>query len=181
MRVLGEIEGVAGATEGSPEVAQHGVDRAELRQIGAGLATAGDHAPVRDAHDLDGAKARQAVGDDGGRWSTGTGRAHCQLLAVKRLQAQTHELRLAVGRGLHGGHERHRVLGAASDLAPHALAAPAGTIDLHQPVKLKALLANPHHLHELALDQPGGLAANARVALERHAATALLDCVMSKA
>ena len=53
MRVLGEVEGMVGAAQGALEVARHGVDRAELRQLGAGLAASGDHVFVCGAHDPD--------------------------------------------------------------------------------------------------------------------------------
>jgi hypothetical protein len=42
MRVLGELEGVECAGEPSLEIAQHGVDRLELPQLGRGLAAARD-------------------------------------------------------------------------------------------------------------------------------------------
>jgi hypothetical protein len=67
MGVLGEIEGVIGTAQGALEVAQEGVDRLELRQLGAGLAAAGDVALVIGAHHLHRTEAPQAVGDDGGR------------------------------------------------------------------------------------------------------------------
>ena len=67
MGVLGEVERVVRAVQGTLEVAQVRVDRFELRQLGAGLATTGDHALVVGADDLHGAETPQSVGDHGGR------------------------------------------------------------------------------------------------------------------
>jgi len=47
MGVLGEVDGVIGATERALEVAQEGIDRLELRQLRAGLTIAGDNPLVR--------------------------------------------------------------------------------------------------------------------------------------
>ena len=104
---------------------------------------------------------------------TGRGQRKCQVCRQRHgrfvgegLLAQTHELRFSVGRGLHGGDERHLVLRAAPDLAAGAFPAQVGVVDLHPPVELAALLAQAHDLHELVLDQPGGLVTNAQVTLE---------------
>ncbi|EWS52458.1 hypothetical protein X551_04758 [Methylibium sp. T29] len=169
MGVLGEVEGVVSTAERALEVAQEGVDRLELRQLGAGLAAAGDHALVLGPDDLHGAEAPQAVGDDGGRGRDRACGEHRHLLVRERLLAQAHELRLAVGRGLHRGDERHLVLRASPGLAARALAAQVGVVNLHSALELAGVLAHAHDLHELVLDQPGGLVANAQVAhqLER--------------
>ena len=166
MRVLCKVEGMVGAAQGALEVAQHGVDRAELWQCGTGLAASGDDTLVCGTHDLDCAETPQAVGDDRGRRGDGASRKYRHLLAGEWLLAQAHELRLAVGGGLHGSDERHFVLGATSDLAARALTAEVGIVDLHPTVELAALLAHAHDLHELVLDEPGGLVANPQVALE---------------
>ena len=84
----------------------------------------------------------------------------------ERLLTQAHELRLAVGRGLDRGDERHLVLRAPSGLAARALPAQVGVVDLHPAVELAAVLAHAHDLHELVLDEPGGLVANPQVAHE---------------
>lgn len=60
MRVLDEIEGVMRARQPRLELAQDGVDRAELRQLRAGLATAGDDALMH-AGLFGGEEARQAI------------------------------------------------------------------------------------------------------------------------
>ena len=63
---LAKEECVVGSSDGSLEVAQHDVDCAEPRVLGAGLATAGDDALV---HTFVGgcAQGAQTVGDDGQR------------------------------------------------------------------------------------------------------------------
>ena len=66
MGVLGQVEGVLRAAQGMLEVAQEGIDRAELRQLGAGLAATGDDALVVRTDPLRGAEALQTVGDHGG-------------------------------------------------------------------------------------------------------------------
>ena len=164
MGVLGEVEGVIRAAQGALEVAQKGVDRLELGQPRTGLAAAGDDALMLGAHDLHATEAPQAVGDHGGRRRDRAGGEHRHGLGGKGLLAQASELRLAVGRGLHCGHKRHLVLRAAPGLAARALAAQVGVVDLDPAVELAVLLAHPHDLHQLVLDEPGGLVANAQVA-----------------
>ena len=166
MSVLGEVEGVVSTPEGPLEIAQEGIDRPELRQSGAGFATAGDHALMLGAHDLNGPEAPQPVGDHGGR---GRDRARSEdrsLLVCEGLLAQVHELRLPVGRGLNRCDERDLVLRAAPDLPARALATQVGVVYLHSALELAGVLAFAHDLHELVLHEPGGLVANAQVAHE---------------
>ena len=63
MGVLDEVEGVIRATQGALEVAQEGIDRAELRQRGAGPAPASDHALVVGTDHLHRAEAPQTIRD----------------------------------------------------------------------------------------------------------------------
>src|SRR5450755_1871931 len=58
-----------------------------------------------------------------------------------------------------------------------------GVVDLHPAVELTAVLALAHDLHELVLDQPGGLVANAQVAheFERCDLVLGLGCIGSAA
>ena len=58
------------------------------------------------------------------------------------------------------------VLGTAAGLAPAALAAEVGVIDLDLYFKDIALLALSHRLHQLVLDQPGARIAHAELALQ---------------
>ena len=83
MGVLGEVEGMIGTAQGTLEVAQEGVDRAQLRQSDATLAPAGDQALVLGADALDGTEAPQTVGDHGGRRRDRAGGEDRHLLAVK--------------------------------------------------------------------------------------------------
>ena len=101
MGVLGKVEGVIRATQGTLEVAQVRVDRLELRQLGAGLAATGDYALVVGADQLHRAEAPKTVGDQGGRRGDGARGELSHPSVRERLLAQANELRLAVGRRLH--------------------------------------------------------------------------------
>ena len=166
MGVLGEVEGMIGTAQGTLEVAQEGVDRAQLRQSDATLASTCDHTLVLGTETLDGTEAPQPVGDHGGRRCDRAGGEDRHLLTGEGLLAQAHELRLALGRGLDGDDEGDLVLRAAPDLASRALAPEVGVVDLHPALELARVLALAHHLHELVLHEPGGLVANPQVALE---------------
>ena len=74
MRVFGEVEGVIRAAQGIFEIAEHGIDSPELRQLDAGFATAGDCAVVDSADAADRREAAQAIRDHGQRQSQGFGR-----------------------------------------------------------------------------------------------------------
>ena len=65
----------------------------------------------------------------------------CHLLVRERLLAQAHKLRLARGRGLHRGNERHLVLRAAPGPAARALAAQVGIVKLDPAIEHPGVLA----------------------------------------
>ena len=129
---------------------------------------------MRSAYDLDSVKAPQTVGDDGGRRGDGGRREYHHVLEGERRLAQTHELRVAVRRGLHGGDESHLVLRATPDLAPGSLPTQVGVVDPHPSVKLAALRARAHDLHELVLDEPQGLVTSVQVAFKLQRADVVL-------
>ena len=120
------------------QVAQHRVDRLELRQLDAGLAAAGDDALVLGA-DQGGARKHHRPSETtvGGRASDSAANiATASLVNGCWRKHATH--RLAVVGGLHRGDERHLVLRAAAGLAARALAAEVGVVDLHPAVELAA-------------------------------------------
>jgi len=119
-------------------------------------------------------EAVQSVGHYLGvrRQRTG-GKAGDSLGRVRQLR-QAKVLGRAVRRGRHGNDERHLVRTGASPAAAGAFATEESVVDLHQPVELAGLLAQQHHLHELVLDQPSGLVADAQVAHEFERRDAVL-------
>ncbi len=86
------------------------------------------------------------------------------LLGRERLLTQAHELRLALGRGLHRSDKRHLVLRALPGLAARALAAQVGVGDFDPAVELAIVFTHAHDLHERVLHEPGGLVENPQVA-----------------
>jgi hypothetical protein len=117
MGVLGEVEGVIRATQGTLEIAQEDIDRAELGQFDAGFLAAGDDALVLSADELHGAKAPQAVGDNCGRRRDAVSGEGPYFLDGERLLAQAYELRCRRA-WLHRGDERHLVLRTSPALPP---------------------------------------------------------------
>ena len=97
------------------------------------------------------------------------------LLGRERLLTQAHELRLALGRGLHRSDKRHLVLRALPGLAARALAAQVGVGDFDPAVELAIVFTHAHDLHERVLHEPGGLVANPRWRISSRAATLFLD------
>ena len=85
MRVLGKVERMICAAERSLEVTQESIDRAELRQFGAGLAAAGDEALMLGADDLHCTETPQAVGYDSSGRRNGVSCEYRHLLGSKRL------------------------------------------------------------------------------------------------
>ncbi len=82
--VLGELHRVVGAAQGRLDVADERVDAAELFQLDAGLAPAGDGAVVAGAQAGSHLEAAQSVGDHGQRQHSAAGEEVFQSLLGER-------------------------------------------------------------------------------------------------
>ena len=78
--------------------------------------------------------------------------------------AQLHHHRLAIRGDLHGCQQRRLVRRAPPALATGVLAAQIGVVQLHGALQPVALITLPHGLHELVLEQPGGVVVDAQLA-----------------
>lgn len=126
--VLAVLKRVVSTGQRGLEVAQHGVDPQELRQI-SGLALTDDHRLVGAACGGEGCATTQTVAEDCAAW--GRGRLGPLADGIGREAADPVELQesgpvLVVQR--HGGHERDLVLRAPARLAAGALATEVGVV-----------------------------------------------------
>ncbi len=174
MGVLGEVKGVVRTAERGLQIAQHGIDRLELRQLDAARPAAGHDAFVFGTDELHAAETPQPIGDDLGRGGERLGREDCHRLAGERLAGEAGVLCVPLNGRLYGGEERHLVLRTAPALAPGVLPAEVGIVDLHPAVELAGVFSHAHDLHALVLHQPGGLVADAQVALEFESGNVVL-------
>jgi hypothetical protein len=74
----------------------------------------------------------------------------------------------------HGGHERCFTWAASAAQATVTLATPIRIIHLHHPVEQTLVLAFGHRLHQLVLEQPGGVVGHAQVSTQCHRRDAVL-------
>ncbi len=151
------------------EIAQHGVDPLELRQV-ARLAAAGDMGGMGAAGLRHGAEAGQAV-----RQHFASGREMLERPVLDRRGGEPLDGRELDEQGAALRVHRHRrnegdfVLRAASDLAPGALAAQVGVVKLDEAAQRVALLALGHRVHQFVMEHPGGRIAHAELTMQRQA------------
>ena len=164
------------------DVAQCRVDPSERHPLGRLRPRARHHREVTAPGLGDRHPAGQAVADHvaaGGEVALGQRR---DLLLAKALDDREPEPPgLALGRGLHGRHERGLAGRAAATLAARARPAEIGVVDLDSALELGLRgLAGRHRRHQLVLEQPRGRLAGAQPPrqLDRaHPALALAQMV----
>lgn len=166
--VLAVLQRVVGPSQRRLEVAQHGVDPQELRQISR-LAVTDHYGLVGAACIGDGREATKAVADDRAAWrETRLGPLADGIGREAADHAEFQELGPVLFVEGHRGHERHLVLRAAPGLAARALATEVGIIDLHGAFEPVAALACGHGTVDLVVQQPGGRVAHTDLALHRQ-------------
>ena len=166
--VLAVLQRVIGASQRGLEVAQHGIDPQELRQI-SGLAVTDHDRLVGAACVGYGAEASQAVAEDSATGcqtrlrplADGLGREATDHAEFEKPRAV-----LVVKR--HRSHERHLVLRATAGLATRTLTTKVGIVDLNGTLEPMAALSGGHGPVDLVVQQPGGGVAHAELALERQ-------------
>ena len=164
MGVLDEIKGVVRARQGRLEVAQQGIDGLELRQLDALGAAASDCWLVLGTDEFDATKAPQPIRHHGGRRCQRLGRKGPHAFGGEGLLGKARKLRMPIGRGLHGGNERHLILGAAPCFTAREFSTEIGIVHLDTPVQDARFFPLAHDLHELVFDEPSGFVANTQMA-----------------
>ena len=150
------------------DVAEHGVDPGEGLDLHAGRAATGDNAPVRTGLD-DRPEALQSVGSHFSIRRQVLTRPPVNRVAAKALQRRhPHGQRPTIRAARHGGDKRRLTGRTATALATHSLAAPEGIIDLDRAGQGLGIVALAHRLHQLVLDQPGGLVGHPEVTRQRQ-------------
>src|SRR6056297_1942972 len=151
------------AMNGVLDVSEHRVDPGKFLLLNARRATAGINAPVRTGFN-DSPKAWQPV-----RGHFGLGTQVLPRPAIDRVAAKACQRRHAQGQwpavGAAGySRNKRRLTGrTAATLAAPALAAPERVIDLHRAGQRLAIVALAHGLHDLVLEQPGGVVRHTKV------------------
>ena len=153
------VKRVVRAGQGGLEVAQHGVDPAQLEGLRGLPAPARHMALVRGAGVRDLRKRVQAIGNHmRGGCQAFRGLVLDGLVGKAGHRRQAHEARLAIRAGLHRRDEGRLAARAAPAIdVARAFAARIGVIDLHAFVQAARLLAQEHGLQKLVLDKPGSL------------------------
>jgi len=166
--------GMVGAADRVLDVADHGVHLAQIEQLDARGAAAGDVRGVGAAGVVDGTKTRQTIGDDvASREQMAFGPAGDLPLTKSRQPAQAHRGGLTGISDSHRNHERDFVRGPAAALATASFAAPVDIIDLDEPAQRLAIISLLHDLHELVLHAPGGVAGDAQLAVQSQGGDAV--------
>jgi len=162
------VNRMVGAVNCILDISKHRIDPAEFPSLHTGGSTTGDNAPVRASlHDRP--ETGQAIGDHLGIRRQMLARPSVNRVAAKALQRrQAHRQRATVGAAGHGGDKRGLAARPAAALAAPMLAAPVGIVNLDQARQRFAVIALPHGLHQLVLDQPGGLVRHPEVAAQRQ-------------
>ena len=164
--ILAEGEGMVAAGKAGFEVAEHGVDPLEFRQV-LRLAPADDGGLMSAACIGNGAEAGESIGEhraSGGEVVLGP--------LSDRFEGEPGDQRQLGARGMpvvgqrDGDHEGHFVLGATSGLAAAALAAQVGIIDLDRPLQHMAVFPFGHRLHQFVMDQPCGRVTHSQLSLQ---------------
>jgi len=168
LRIFAKLESMVGAGKARFEVAQHGVDPPEPRQI-PGLAAPGDDHRMRAPRIGYPVETREAIGQDL------TFRIQSTVLpafhgrtgaSFNGGESRVDRMRLRIDRD--GSDKGHFVLGAPSRLAAGAFSAQIGLIGLYGTLQRVEYFAFQHGLHELVMDAPGRGVADTELALQRQ-------------
>jgi hypothetical protein len=166
MGVLGKVKGVVGSRVSGLQIAEEGIDRTELLHLYTSRSAAGHDPLLRGSRCRDCAKAPQAIGHHLSRSGQRYLRPFGNRLLGEFQSLQADLQRPTRFRRLHGRDERHLVLRAAPALAARQFTAQVSVVDLDPPIQLARFFPLAHDLHQLVLEQPGGLVAHAQMALE---------------
>lgn len=146
-----------GARAGGLQIAEEGIDRAELFQLDTSRTAAGHDPLLRCPRSPDPFEPPKAI------------RHHVRRGGQRRLRSfgnrflgefqllQADPKRTSGLGGLHRSNERHLALRAASALAARQFATEIGVVDLDPPIQLTRRFPLAHDLHQLVLEQPGSL------------------------
>ena len=155
-----------GAAQAGLEVAEQGVDPAELGQI-VGMLASGDDRLVVAARRGHGAETGQAIGE---HLTT-----RSQILYGPVLDRLTAEAQDRRDLGVDGmtrrvqrdrSHDRNLVLRSSTRLAARSFSAEVGIIDLDLSPQHIDLISFAHGLEDLVVQQPGGVVVDAQMAAE---------------
>ena len=164
--ILAVLQGVEGAGQAGLEVAEHGVDPLELRQV-TRLERADHHRHVHTAGIGDCGEAAQTVAENRGlRRQACLGPLTDRFAREAADQVELQVSRVASVIDGDSGHERHLVLGAPSGFAAGALAAEVGIVKLHDAAELMGVVLRGHGAIDLLMQEPGGVVALTQLALQ---------------
>ena len=168
LAVRAVLERVERACQGCLQIAQHGVDPLELRQV-AQLEVAYYRGQVNATRIGHCGETPQAVaghagtGHQAGLGPFGDGLGH---EAADQIELDVQRMAVAVHRD--GSHKRHLVLGVSPGLAIRALTAEVSIVQLHGAIQAVGVVLLGHGAVDSLMQQPCRGVADAQLALERQ-------------